>query len=161
MAYHIARLALCFLWALHFSSPHVQAQSLVVSGEISDKYGSVSLDIDKLSALGESHLTTKTPWDAQVTTYTGVRLSKILHSVGSFGRSIEISALNEYRAIIPISDVSQFEPLVAYKREGTLMPVVEKGPFFLVYPFSDHGELWSEIYFNRSVWQITNIEIRR
>jgi hypothetical protein len=40
------------------------------------------------------------------------------------------------------------------------MPVEGKGPLFIVYPFDLHPELYNDVYFGRSVWQVKTIDIR-
>lgn len=39
------------------------------------------------------------------------------------------------------------------------MSVRDKGPLFLIYPFDDNPDLFDEVYFGRSVWQIAQIVV--
>ena len=40
------------------------------------------------------------------------------------------------------------------------MPVRDKGPLFIIYPFDSSAELRSEPYYSRSAWQLRTIEVR-
>jgi hypothetical protein len=39
------------------------------------------------------------------------------------------------------------------------MPVSDKGPFFIIYPFDSFEELKNELYYSRSAWQVRSITI--
>ena len=40
------------------------------------------------------------------------------------------------------------------------MPVREKGPLFVVYPFDDSSELRSSTYYERSIWQLKALDVQ-
>lgn len=40
------------------------------------------------------------------------------------------------------------------------MPVREKGPLFLVYPFDSKAELQAATFYNRSAWQLRALQIK-
>ncbi|WXL26783.1 molybdopterin-dependent oxidoreductase [Ectopseudomonas mendocina] len=89
--------------------------------------------------------------------WQGVSLHELLKLSGGTAKSIRVMALNGYFASIPLSDVQQFDPLLAYRRDGQNLTIRDKGPFILVYPFDDFNELNQQLYINRSVWQIHEI----
>jgi hypothetical protein len=39
------------------------------------------------------------------------------------------------------------------------MPVRDKGPLFIIYPFDTDASLRSERYYSRAAWQLKSIEI--
>ena len=43
--------------------------------------------------------------------------------------------------------------------DGKPMPVREKGPLFIIYPFDADERLRSERYYSRSAWQLRTIEV--
>jgi hypothetical protein len=47
----------------------------------------------------------------------------------------------------------------ATRQNGELMTLRNKGPLFVIYPFDEVPALKSEVYFNRSVWQIKSIQV--
>jgi hypothetical protein len=72
---------------------------------------------------------------------------------------MRVVALNDYAAEVPVEDARKFPMVFATHLDGQIMSVRDKGPLFLIYPFDEFPELFKEIYFGRSVWQITHIEV--
>ena len=50
--------------------------------------------------------------------------------------------------------------LLATRQNGTIMPVSDKGPVFLVFPFDSRPELQHQTYYSRAVWQIAEINVQ-
>ncbi|MCC2664519.1 MAG: oxidoreductase, partial [Geminicoccaceae bacterium] len=42
--------------------------------------------------------------------------------------------------------------ILALKRDGAYMPVRDKGPLFIVYPYDSSPELKHQNYYSRSAW---------
>lgn len=40
------------------------------------------------------------------------------------------------------------------------MPVRDRGPLFVIYPFDSQSELRNAIYYSRSAWQLRSIEVQ-
>jgi hypothetical protein len=40
------------------------------------------------------------------------------------------------------------------------MPVREKGPLVIIFPFSDRPELRNAVQYSRAVWQLRSLELR-
>lgn len=68
-------------------------------------------------------------------------------------------ALNDYSEIIPVADIEQYDPVVAYRREGHYLPVQAYGPLMLMYPYASHPELFTRTYYNRTVWQLDTLRL--
>ena len=68
-------------------------------------------------------------------------------------------ALNDYSANVPAEDFRSHPVIFATRLDGQILSVRDKGPLFLIYPFDEAPELFSEVYFGRSVWQISRIEV--
>lgn len=118
-----------------------------------------TFDAASLAALGASTLATHVPWDKEARTWEGVHLKRLLASVQVAGRPIRVKALNDYVAVIPWVDIEQFDPLLAWLRDGQPIPVRAKGPLLVVYPFSTHPELRRAEYTDRSVWHVSEIVV--
>lgn len=103
---------------------------------------------------------THTPWHDGLMKFEGVRLKDLLEDVGTQGDVIRVIALNDYSALIPVTDADKFDPILAYKLNGDYMRIEDKGPLFVIYPFDDHPKLNAEIYHSRSVWQARTIVIK-
>jgi hypothetical protein len=117
-------------------------------------------DLAMLEALGMSSFETRTPWYSGQVTFEGVRMTALLDAVEAFGERALVVALNDYTTEIPISDFAKFNVLLALKRDGNYMPVRDKGPLFVVYPYDSVTELHSQKYYSRSAWQVATIVIK-
>ncbi|MDF3864476.1 oxidoreductase [Pseudomonas denitrificans (nom. rej.)] len=113
-----------------------------------------------LEALPHTARRSMLPEETQVYGWQGVRLSTLL---ASFGRAdvqrLRVEALNDYSALIPLSDLDAFDPILAYRRDGQAIGIAERGPLFVIYPMVDHPELRTQVYFNRTVWQVSRITL--
>jgi hypothetical protein len=117
-------------------------------------------DRDMLEALGMTSFETKTPWYGGPVNFEGVRMTALLDAVGAFGDRALVVALNDYTTEIPVDDFSRFNVLLALKRNGDYMPVRDKGPLFIVYPYDSLADLRSQKYYSRSAWQVASIIIK-
>jgi hypothetical protein len=69
-------------------------------------------------------------------------------------------ALNDYTSEVPIEDFARYHTILALKRDGEYMPVRDKGPLFIVYPYDSNPELKSQKFYSRSVWQVTRLVVK-
>ena len=138
------------------------APILVVSGSIANTNGDDVARFDRgmLEAIGTVELMTRTPWYDHVVTFEGVAVSDLLDVVGAQGSEVLVTALDNYRSIIPMSDFESYEVVLALRRDGALMPMRDKGPLFIVYPYDSDPVLQSERYYMRSVWQVKELIVR-
>lgn len=134
---------------------------LVIEGEIENTNvdGEAHFDRQMLEALGTVEIVTNTPWYTGAATFEGVPLAKLMEHVGATGTEIEAIALNDYRTTIPISDFAEFGAILAMKRDGADMPIRDKGPLFIIYPYDSNPDLGSQKYYSRSVWQLSRIKV--
>lgn len=117
-------------------------------------------DMAMLQALPQHNFTTQTPWYAEPVKFTGPLLRDVLAAAGAKGEGITAIALNDYRTEIPFSDAIKYDLIVAILMNGQPMPVREKGPLFLVYPFDSKAELQAATFYNRSAWQLRALQIK-
>ena len=61
----------------------------------------------------------------------------MLGAVGAQGRTLRAIALNDYKVDIPFDDVRTIDVVMARLLDGRPMPVRDKGPLFIIYPFDD------------------------
>lgn len=134
---------------------------LTISGKIGtfNAGDTARFDREMLEALDWSSFTTSTPWYDTPVTFSGVHMGKLMQSVRADGDAVVAAALNDYETKIPMSDFSQFNVLLALKRNGEYMPVREKGPLFIVYPYDSTPELKSQKYYSRSAWQLARLAV--
>lgn len=155
------RVALAAIAAgLVFFSVPVSASEVIltVDGKIASPQP-VDMSIADLEALGHKTVVTKTPWHKGDTTFEGVLLADLIDHLGARGETLSVAALNNYYSEIPVDDLRRFGVILAYKQDGAYMPVSDKGPLFVVYPFDAHAELLNEVYYARSAWQVRSITV--
>jgi hypothetical protein len=116
-------------------------------------------DRPMLEALGWSSFRTRTPWYDNPVMFEGVLMTTVLRTVAASGQSLVVTALNDYTTQIPISDFSRYGVLLALKRDGKYMPVSDKGPLFIVYPYDSDPELQRQTYYSRSAWQVAEMQV--
>lgn len=134
---------------------------LSVSGRIRtfNKDGSAEFDRAMLESLGMESFETTTPWYNGPVKFEGVRMKKLMQAVGASGESVTAIALNDYTTDIPVADFERYGVLLALKRDGNEMPVRDKGPLFVVYPYDSRPELKSQKFYSRSAWQVAKLEV--
>lgn len=117
------------------------------------------LSRNDLQGIGWAQFTTKTPWYDNPTTFAGVPMAALMRAVGARGTMLRVHALNDYVSEIPISDFATWGVLLALKRDGRYMPIRDKGPLFVVYPYDRNPILRNELFYARSVWQVDRMTV--
>ncbi|MEM9633870.1 MAG: molybdopterin-dependent oxidoreductase [Pseudomonadota bacterium] len=136
----------------------IEKQVLTISGGTATG-DTAQLSIQDLEKLPQVEYVTATPWHDGQVSFKGVLLSVLMDHLGATGDSAEIVALNDYRAVLPVSDFEEHAPILAYKLNDKYMRVRDKGPLFVIYPFDDKPELKTEVHYSRSVWQVRSIVV--
>jgi hypothetical protein len=134
---------------------------LKISGAIArhNRGSDAVFDRAMLEALGWSSFETRSPWYNGPTQFSGVLMRTLLQKVGASGQMLMVTALNDYTTQIPVSDFARYDVLLALKRDGNYMPVNDKGPLFIVYPYDSDPELRRQTYYNRSAWQVSEMQV--
>lgn len=148
------------VWAGELSKP-VGKVLLTVSGNIenTNEDGKAVFDITSLENLGAISFQTSSPWYNGRTTFTGISLQKLMDYVGAKGSVVKVIALNDYTTEIPLSDFKKYNVILALKINGEYMRVRDKGPLFVVYPYDSMPDLDNQIYYSRSAWQVSKMNI--
>jgi hypothetical protein len=135
---------------------------LSVSGALThaNDNGAASFDMTLLAALPQHSFSTKTPWYPQPHKFTGVLVRDLLEAVGSRAGTARAVALNDYRADMPTEELVKNGAMIAYLFDDQPMPVREKGPLVIIFPFSDRPELRTAVHYSRAVWQLKGLELR-
>jgi hypothetical protein len=120
--------------------------------------GSQEYSIGQLRALPQREIETSTPWTEGVQSFSGVALGVLLEGVPQDATLI-LRAVNDYTVTIPVSAVQEEVPVVAYERNGGLMSIRDKGPFWLIYPFDADTQYQTETIYARSIWQLVEIRV--
>jgi len=135
---------------------------LTVSGKIGMKNRgeTAAFDMAMIEALPQHSFTTRTPWYDRPVKFTGPLLSDVLEAVQASGSTLSAVAINDYKITIPADDTRKFKVVMARLIDDKPIPVRDKGPLFIVYPFDSAAELRSSTYYERSIWQLKAVEIQ-
>ncbi len=135
---------------------------LTVSGIIThtNDDGAAKFDQVMLDELAQRTTKTATPWLEGAHEFIGPLGSAILDAVDASGDTLRVIALNDYFADVPAQDLRDINVIFATAMDGKALSVRDKGPLFMIYPFDENPELFNEVYFSRSVWQITRIDVQ-
>lgn len=148
-------------WACNLPAPKAEVL-LTVDGMISECNDQQEVRIDRvmIDTLPHKQIKTANPWDEQAAVYEGVLLRDLMAYVKASGKTATFSALNDYRSDITLADMEKYDVILAFKRDGVDLPVRDKGPFFVVFPFSDMPELANEARYAQSVWQVNHVTVK-
>ena len=150
-------------WNLGFG---IEAQAETPAGTILVVDGHLAggqparFDLALLQSLPAIQVTTMTPWTEGENRYDGVRLRDLLKQLGAEGTSVLAEAMDDYQNAIPMEDVDKYDVIVAYAKNGQPLPRDDKGPLWIIYPFSEFHELQKDLYFARSVWQLKRLTVQ-
>jgi len=135
---------------------------LTVTGNIAvtNKGSAAVFDRAMLESLGMTSFETTTPWFSGTVKFEGVRMDKLMETVQAKGQRVAVVALNDYSSELPVEDFAKYGVILALKRNDQYMPVSDKGPLFVVYPFDTNPELKNQKFYSRSVWQVTRIDVK-
>lgn len=137
--------------------PQSERVVLTIEGKLRDGKA-VEMTMEDLRKLPKVRVATATPWHDGQQVFEGVPLSALLEHAGAKGETLHVVALNKYRTEIPVSDLER-QPILAYLRNGSPMPVRDKGPLFIIYPYDSDPALRSELFYGRSAWQVRSIAV--
>jgi hypothetical protein len=143
-------------------APPSEKPILTISGKIAvtNKEDTAQFDRAMLESLGLVTVETATPWHEGKVKFEGVSMDKLMKLVGATGERVMVVALNDYTTEIPMEDFGKFNVILAIKRNGEYMPVRDKGPLFVIYPYDSSPDLKTQTYYARSAWQVAKIIVR-
>lgn len=157
----LALSALLSLPAIALDAP-TERPVLTISGAIGAKNAGAlaRFDMKMLEALPQHSFTTRTPWYDRPVKFTGPLLVDVLAAVEAKGDKIMATAINDYTITIPMVDIKTHKVILARLLDDKPMPVREKGPLFVIYPFDSDAALRTSTYYERSIWQLKALEVR-
>ncbi|KQP22102.1 hypothetical protein ASF43_25035 [Pseudorhodoferax sp. Leaf267] len=150
----------CLGWGMARAQPKPTGDVVLTVGGRPGAGPRTAFDMKMLESLPQHSFTTHTPWYTEPVRFTGPLLRDVLAMAGIRGSKIVAVALNDYRTEIPFNDVTQHDVIVARLMNDKPMSVREKGPLFIVYPYDSKPELKAEIYYNRSAWQLNQLQVQ-
>jgi hypothetical protein len=117
-------------------------------------------DLAGLEALGTAPLVTRTAWTGSApASFSGVPLARLLEAVGAEGDTLRAVALNDYAVTLPREDATRHGAFLATRQDGVPIRIRDRGPIWLLYPWSERPELDTPVYRERAIWQLRQIDV--
>lgn len=134
---------------------------LTVRGAIdgADASGNRRFDLEALQAMPQTAFKTATPWNKQPVTYSGVAVGTFLSALKAKGTRVRLIALNDYAVVADIEDLTSNGAILAIAKDGAALPISDKGPIFVVFPFDRDSKLRSDSFYLYAVWQLCQIDV--
>lgn len=117
------------------------------------------LGLPEIDAIGHDTLVTHTPWTIGPQQFAGVPMRLLLQAVGARGTTMRAVALNDYAVSMPIAEIVAADAFLATHQDDAPIPVRLRGPFWIVFPWSQRPELENATTRGRSIWQLQRIDI--
>lgn len=118
----------------------------------------MTYDLSEIQSMQRVIVNTTTPWTDGMQEFRGVPLAALLpEMLGTF--ELRLTAINDYVVTMPSDLLTESVPIVAYERNGALMSIRDKGPYWLIFPFDDSEVFTTDAMLSRSIWQLFRIEI--
>lgn len=121
--------------------------------------GSHTYTQESILDLGGKTLETETPWTDGLLEFTGVPLQRLLAEAGIEHGKIAAEALNGYSVDIPVEPALAAQAFIAVQINGEPMRVKDKGPFWIIFPWSSHPTLNNRDVRAWSIWQLTRLQV--
>jgi hypothetical protein len=161
------RLLLCW-FILHTSSAFADLANptddvlVEVSGNITftNQDGMAIIDREAVSNLPQRVITTTNHITDVPVTYKGPLFTDLLSQLGARGSQVTVYAWDDYSADISTADLKKYQVILATHENDKELTLDDRGPLFVVFPFSKHPEIKNDLYYNKSVWQVRAIEVK-
>ena len=114
--------------------------------------------VDQLLEIQTKELVTLTPWTNSEPTFKGLSIAALFAEHNIQSGQIKFTALNDYSISVSVADLLKSEGFIAMYQDGEILKVRSKGPFWLIFPWSDRSELINARVSSWSTWQIKTIE---
>ena len=118
----------------------------------------IEYDLAALQGLPQTEYKTENGFMDGASVFSGPLLRDVLELSDLLDEdTITLKAANDYEISYPVSDATDYDVIIATQVDGNVMSVREKGPLWLMYPFSDFPELSDELFKSRLVWQLVEV----
>ncbi len=136
---------------------------LTVGGKIKNVTNAVDKTYDftekELLDMPTSTIETSTAWTAK-SAFVGPLLGDVLKKVGAAGKTVQMIALNDYFADMPVSVSQKYGAILAHTRNGERLVTRDHGPLFVMLPRDKFpAELNTPLAARWYVWQLCRIDV--
>jgi len=134
---------------------------LVVSNATDAAQAEARFSEADLLALPQVTIRTRTEFTDGVVEFVGPLARDAVASIKTgTATGVHLVAANDYAIDIPLSDLLNYDVILAMQANGERLSRRDKGPIWLMYPLDDHAELQDSQYNIRLIWQLTRMELR-
>ncbi|MGR5062684.1 oxidoreductase [Photobacterium sp. DNB22_13_2] len=136
-----------------------QPTPLVITGQNpSGEMLTLEIQRNQLEQLPQTTLSTNLPWLEQSATFEGVRLLTLIEHFDLPANKLKLLALNDYSVVINHDYITQYNPLLAIKKDGQYLKVRDYGPYWVIISLNEYPEAAETKHLANMVWQLTVIE---
>jgi len=141
--------------------PATASEILVVRNATDSGKTELRLTEEEFKAFPQVTVRTRTEFTEGVVAFVGPLVRDVMAALDvSEATSLHMVAANDYAVDVPVSDVQQYDVILAMSASGKRLSFRDKGPLWLMYPLDDHAELQDALYNSLLIWKLTFIEIR-
>lgn len=151
----MSKLAVQFLLGLAFSLFGMLSYGYELT--IKNHETALHLSQEQLKDLTQETLKTITPWTNEPEVYSGISLSSLIAHYQIQATKVRAKALNDYQVEIDLQQAINSGAFIASHAEGQPMKLRNKGPFWIVFPWSKYPHLIERKYQDWSIWQLTEL----
>jgi len=119
----------------------------------------ITFDIKDLEKYPLVSVRTETQWTDGELLFRGPLMRDILRDVGADGDTIRVTGLDGQSATIPREDIEKYDVIIACQIEGKYFGLRDRGPLWIVYPWSDNPELQSAMYYERGIYHLSSLSV--
>ena len=120
----------------------------------------MTLSTDDLMAMDQVEVKTDNPFVDQVTTFKGPLMRSLLGDAKLDPEArIKVTALDDYSTHIPVSEVLDYDVIIAVSIDGTSLEDEPQGPYWVIYPMTDHAELQDKKFEGRLIWSLADVQL--
>jgi hypothetical protein len=147
------------------SAAPAKADDAVKLGVTTSATDAVELTVDELRAMGDTSFATGTPWTKGTQKFEGITGAQIVAAMQAKGQKLDAKSVlavanNDYSIVIPFEVFNQPTTLVAFAQNGGAMPVRDKGPFWIVFPYDQDAKFLSSSYQSYSIWGLERLDFQ-
>ncbi|SHK81334.1 hypothetical protein SAMN05444414_101336 [Roseovarius marisflavi] len=114
----------------------------------------ITLSEQDLRALPAMTYQTTTIWTSGEQRFTGVPLLVLIEHFGIEAKDLELKAVNDYAITLPVAELTEDAPIIAYERNGKPMKLRDNGPLWVLYNYDANPDYRTETIYSRSIWQL-------
>lgn len=133
------------------------ARSSLLKISYSEEGKETVVGLDELQNLPVASLTTLTPWTDGAIEFEGVYIRDLAAMFAANAEFAQATAYNDYQIKFELNDIVAKDGFIAFKRDGQPMSRRDKGPYWLVFPWSERPELDTSTVHGLSIWQLVEL----